>query len=34
VYRHAPVTTATTWRELLELVTWFSRRALDFVSVR
>jgi hypothetical protein len=33
VYRYAAITPATTWRELQELVTWFSRRALDFVSV-
>jgi hypothetical protein len=34
VYRYAEITPATTWRELLELVAWFSRRTLDFVSVR
>jgi hypothetical protein len=33
VYRYAELTPATTWRELLELVAWFSRRALEVVSV-
>jgi hypothetical protein len=32
VYRYAKFAAETTWRELLELVTWFSRHALRFVS--
>jgi hypothetical protein len=34
VYRYAELAPATTWRELLELVTWFARRALEFVPGR
>jgi hypothetical protein len=32
VYRGASLAPATTWRDLLDLVTWFSRRTLAFVE--
>lgn len=32
VYRYAEITPATTWRDLLSLVQWFSNRALEFAG--
>jgi hypothetical protein len=32
VYRYAEITPATTWRDLLSLVQWFSPRALEFAG--